>query len=86
MKPMDLTILEANSNTVLELFNGRCGLNRAHSATVIHHIIPRSVYVGNPHEVENLIPLCISCHSKIHREGTKKYRDVLLRCHADRKQ
>ena len=75
---MEMKILKANNNTVLKLFKGRCALNPSHSATVVHHIIPRSVCEGDPHRIENLIPLCRKCHDKIHREGTKKYRDVLL--------
>lgn len=78
MKPMDLTILQANSNTVLTLFHNRCGLNLAHSATVIHHIIPRSVCEGDPHRLDNLIPLCRKCHNKVHQEGTRAWKEILV--------
>lgn len=78
MKPMDLTILKANNDTVLALFQHRCGLNPTHSAEVVHHIIPRSVCDGNPHRLENLIPLCHKCHMMVHREGTKKWRKALI--------
>jgi 5-methylcytosine-specific restriction endonuclease McrA len=74
-------ILDANSNTVLKLFKNRCILNPAHVAEVIHHIIPRSVFKGDPHRIENLAPLCNSCHTKVHIEGTKKYREVLQSKH-----
>lgn len=75
---MNTTNLEENRNTVLILFSGRCGLNPCHRATVVHHIIPKSVCEGDPHGIENLIPLCNECHDKIHQEGTKKYRKILM--------
>ena len=78
MKPMDLTILKANNNTVLKIFKNRCALNPSHLATVVHHIIPRSVYDGDSHRLENLIPLCLNCHMKVHRDGTKAWRNILL--------
>lgn len=73
--------LRNNSNTVLELFRGRCCLNPVHLATEIHHIIPRSICFGDPDKIENLAPLCTECHDKIHREGTLKYRDILRKAH-----
>ena len=76
-------ILDANSNTVLEMFKNRCALNPAHVADVIHHIIPRSVCEGDPHRVENLAPLCSRCHMKVHSKGTKKYREVLQSKHGN---
>jgi len=76
---MERKILKANNNTVLRLFNERCGLNPSHPATVVHHIIPRSVCGRDPHRLNNLIPLCKECHDKIHREGTKKWRAILLK-------
>lgn len=62
---------------IYELFRGRCAINPAHRARVIHHIIPRSVYKGDPDTEENLIPLCSECHAMIHREGTKLWRPEL---------
>jgi 5-methylcytosine-specific restriction endonuclease McrA len=59
---------------IFSLFHGRCALNPAHRATVLHHIIPRSIYVGDPDTPENLIPLCNECHSMIHQKGTRLYR------------
>jgi len=70
-----------NFNTVLKMFKGRCALNPKHPAEVIHHIIPRSVFFGNPDIIDNLAPLCRECHDKIHREGTKRYREILRQAH-----
>lgn len=59
----------------LELFDNRCGLNPAHKAQHVHHILPRGS--GGKDELENLIPLCSKCHGKIHQEGTRKWREKL---------
>ena len=53
----------------------RCLLNPSHKATVQHHIVPRSV--GGSDNEDNLAWLCNECHAKVHREGTKKYREIL---------
>jgi len=70
-------IIDANRNTVLVLFKHRCAVNPAHIATVIHEIEPRSMRPTDWWELENMIPLCTSCHGMIHREGTKKWRPKL---------
>ena len=60
----------------LELFEGRCGLNPSHIAgKTPHHILPRGA--GGKDDITNLIPLCSQCHGKIHREGTRKWREEL---------
>lgn len=60
----------------LELFDYRCGLNPSHIAgKTPHHILPRGA--GGKDDITNLIPLCSQCHGKIHREGTRKWRDKL---------
>lgn len=66
-------------NTVLELFDYRCALNPAHPVpfgSTPHHILPRGA--GGKDVIENLIPLCAKCHGKIHREGTRKWRNKLV--------
>ena len=70
-------VIEANRNTVLSLFNHRCGLNMAHPATTIHEIEPRSIRPTDWWELDNMISLCAECHQKVHNEGTKKWRSVL---------
>lgn len=64
---------------VVKKFNYRCGLNPSHPVdpgTTPHHIIPRGA--GGKDVEENLIPLCAACHGKIHREGTRKWREKLV--------
>lgn len=39
-------------------------------ASEIHHIIPLSK--GGTHDLDNLMPLCKSCHAKIHASIRKK--------------
>lgn len=58
-------------------YSGRCILNPAHKAVVIHEIIPRSLRPNDWWEKDNMCPLCHDCHDKIHREGTKKYKQIL---------
>ena len=67
----------ANRFYIAHLFIGRCALNSSHSMDAIHEIVPRSVRVDDWWSLDNMVPLCNNCHGKIHREGTKKYRDQL---------
>lgn len=63
---------------IVEKYNYRCALNPSHSVhpkSTPHHILPRGA--GGKDTEENLIPLCPECHGKIHREGTRKWRDKL---------
>jgi 5-methylcytosine-specific restriction endonuclease McrA len=47
-------------------FNYRCIIDFKRYST-LHHIVPRSMG-GEDHE-ENLVPLCQSCHRKVHNTG-----------------
>ena len=66
-----------NRLEIMNLFVRRCALNSSHPADIFHEIIPRSVRVADWWSLDNMVPLCNNCHGKIHREGTKKYRDQL---------
>lgn len=51
---------------------GLCSLCHELPIQQIHHII--RVSEGGANEYENLIPICATCHSKIHRLGIEKSR------------
>ena len=70
-------IIAANRATVYKLFKHRCAVNPAHIATVIHEIEPRSTRPNDWWELDNMISLCVNCHTTIHREGTKAWRKRL---------
>lgn len=42
-------------------------------ASMVHHIIPRSLAPGDIDDPDNLVPLCWVCHDRIHREGTARW-------------
>ena len=69
---------ERNRKLVNTVFRGRCALNLSHPGAHIHEIVPRSVRPGDWWKLGNQVLLCPECHDKIHREGTKKYREQLL--------
>lgn len=71
------TIIDANRNVVLSLFNGRCILNPAHKAVVIHEIEPKSLRPNDWWEIDNMVPLCAICHDLIHASGAKTYQKQL---------
>ena len=70
-------IIEKNQHIVLELFKGRCALNPAHTAAVVHEIEMKSLRPKDWWELDNMIPLCNKCHTMVHSEGTKKWRSKL---------
>lgn len=75
-----------NRDTVLSWFHGRCAMNPAQFYDEIHEIIPKSVRPSDWWELDNMVPLSAYWHRKIHREGTRKYREILqekLKKHAD---
>ena len=82
--PEDLKrIVDANRNTVFELFKHRCLLNPAHKAVVIHEIEPKSLRPSDWWELDNLAPLCANCHETVtnsgsrHREELKRLRNAV---------
>ena len=80
MNSITRAVIQANRNTVSELFKNRCGLNKAHPAGGIpHEIIPRSLRPSDWWELDNMIPLCAKCHEKVHGSESKKWRAVLTK-------
>jgi 5-methylcytosine-specific restriction endonuclease McrA len=71
-------LVDANRNTVLELFHHRCILNPAkHKAVVVHEIEPKSKRPSNWWEIENMVPLCAECHDLVHASGAKTFEKRL---------
>lgn len=66
---------------MLKQFDYRCAVCSA-PRPVIHHILPRGS--GGLDTLDNVIPLCHRCHGRIHAEGTRNWRDELLRIKNDR--
>lgn len=62
---------------IFALFNSRCALNPSHKAVTLHEIIPKSLAPKTWMNPENRIPLCASCHRRVHDEGSVKYRQTL---------
>jgi 5-methylcytosine-specific restriction endonuclease McrA len=53
--------------------NQRCHICGAYSATEIHHIISRKDKMLR-YDISNLLPVCHSCHMKIHDKGLDEYQ------------
>ena len=51
---------------VAQTFNYRCIIDFKRFST-IHHILPKSL--GGEDVRENLVPLCIECHRRVHNTG-----------------
>src|SRR5689334_13188418 len=51
---------------------GVCSLCHEDIISHIHHIVP--VAEGGTSKYENLIPLCASCHSKVHKTSIRRQR------------
>jgi len=51
---------------------GVCSLCHENIISNIHHIVPAAE--GGPSKYENLIPLCASCHSKVHKTSIGRQR------------
>jgi len=54
--------------SIFALFSGRCGVCRIAESVTLHEICPKSI---NPKwkNPKNRIPVCNSCHTRIHSEG-----------------
>jgi len=68
---------------VVRKFNERCVVCGAPYDTV-HEIIPKSKMPKGWQAVENRVTVCYSCHDRIHREGTRKWKEMLLQLWATR--
>jgi hypothetical protein len=55
--------LKQLQSEVWRIFKGRCGMNPAHKASGVHEIVPKS-HGKKSLSLENMIPLCQSCHEK----------------------
>ena len=53
--------------TVVQRYGSCAGCGAHANSCQTHHIIPRSQ--GGPHNVDNLMLLCWSCHDKVHHHG-----------------
>ena len=51
---------------------GKCVFNNMHKAELVHHIDGKSIYNSLETEVnnhlDNLLPLCKSCHNRVHQQ------------------
>jgi len=58
-----------NRGLIKTIYNNKCSrCNR--KADIVHHIIP--IEYGGDHYIQNLTPLCESCHRKVHYNINKK--------------
>lgn len=79
----DLTYLKGNWASeeldIFVLFQGRCGMNKAHRASVLHEIEPKSKRPKTWKDPINRIPLCNTCHFNIHINGASRFIPMLQR-------
>lgn len=55
--------------SIFRLFNFMCGVCRISPAVTLHEIHPKSKRPKTWKEPKNRIPVCSSCHDRIHKEG-----------------
>jgi 5-methylcytosine-specific restriction endonuclease McrA len=70
--------------SILEFYNYRCIVKPSHQAVTVHEIIPRSQRPNDWWEFENRVPVCASCHDRIHREGASNWVEELRRLRDER--
>lgn len=59
-------------NKIMEKYDfkcAKCGGEYPETPLIFHHVIP--IIKGGSNEINNIIPLCRSCHHKEHNEGWK---------------
>ena len=71
LKAKQKDISKTNREEIKKLFKGKCGLCRQATGVHIHHIIYKSEDRSKIDDFNNLILLCLECHSKVH--SNKKY-------------
>lgn len=54
---------------VLQLHGGRCVVC-LEPANHIHHLRPKSLFKKGTSDPDNMVPLCLVCHEKVHTKGT----------------
>ena len=62
---------------VWDYYGGRCVVCLA-PASHVHEVRPKSLN-SQWRAFENRVTLCATCHDKVHKEGTKKWADRLIR-------
>ena len=70
-------------NLILDFYKYRCIVNPSHEAVTVHEIVPKSQRPDNWWEFDNRVPVCASCHDKIHREGASNWVDRLTELRDD---
>lgn len=74
---MDRSLWTDEELEIFDLFHGRCGLNRAHKAEVLHEIVPKSQAPNAWDIPTNRIPLCSKCHTYVHSIYNARMRNRL---------
>ncbi len=70
-----------NYQNAMQKYDGWCAFTCDKKATLVHHLDGRSVknrqkvFLKINNTLQNLIPLCRSCHRKLHMWGIKRDRD-----------
>ena len=62
---------------VMALYGNRC-VSCLESASHLHHLLPKSVHPNYSDDVDNLCPLCVSCHTNVHTTKTLRKWSVIL--------
>jgi len=75
---LELHIESQIREQVIEMYGGRCIICLS-AANHIHHIDYRSTDSEKITDLDNMVPLCNSCHAKVHRQGSSEEWKIYLR-------
>ena len=70
-------ISEETHKHVMGLYGSRC-IICLRPANHLHHLLPKSAHPSYSDDVDNLCPVCGTCHTKIHTTKTLRKWSVIL--------